>query len=274
MTTVTAMHALFFLVACILGIALPHQAYAKTNLLVTGSSTVAPLMQEVAQAFEKKTPDTRIEVQTGGSTRGLIDVQQGLSDIGMLSRDLTASEVGVQKYELAMDGLAFVVHAKNPLTNLSKSDLQKIYRGEIRNWKQLGGADQAITVISKVEGRAALDLFMQYFEIKASQIKAQSLIGDNEQGLKIVAGNPWAIAYLSVSTANVAVQNKVPVKILSLDKIAASVENVKNGSYPFARKIILITKMAPSAESKKLIDFALSKEMVSAIEKMGFVPTH
>ncbi|HYI01465.1 substrate-binding domain-containing protein, partial [Hyalangium sp.] len=90
-----------------------------SKLTLTGSSTIAPLMSEVAKRFEAQNPGIRVDVQTGGSSRGASDARQGLADIGMVSRDLKADEADLEAHAIALDGVAIIVHGTNPITSLT-----------------------------------------------------------------------------------------------------------------------------------------------------------
>jgi len=174
---------------------------ADNRLVLTGSSTVAPLALEIGKRFEQQNPGTRIDVQTGGSSRGINDVRTGLANIGMVSRALKVSETDLTAHTIALDGIGIILHRSNPIEALSDGQIKAIYTGQIRNWHEVGGQDRPITVVNKAEGRSTLELFLQYFTLKSSQIKARVVIGDNQQGIKTVSGNFGAIGYVSIGTA-------------------------------------------------------------------------
>ena len=128
---------------------------AESRLSLSGSSTIGPLLSEIGQRYESSHPEIRIDVQTGGSSRGVSDAINGLADIGMSSRELFKGEqIQLKSYEIALDGVAFVVHSNNPLRNLSREQAKKIYLGQIKNWKALGWEDHEITVIEIAESFA------------------------------------------------------------------------------------------------------------------------
>ncbi|MEJ2670209.1 MAG: phosphate ABC transporter substrate-binding protein, partial [Gammaproteobacteria bacterium] len=187
------------------------------TLTLTGSSTVAPLALEIAKRYEKMHPGVRIDVQTGGSTRGVLDVMSGLADIGMASRELKPSEQGLNVYTIALDGICIILHKSNPVSALSNDQIIDIYTGKIRNWQAVGGEDRTITVINKAEGHSTLELFLHHFKLKNSQIKPDIIIGDNEQGIKTLVGNPGAIGYVSIGTAEYDEQQGVPIKRLAIE---------------------------------------------------------
>ncbi|MFH0344881.1 MAG: phosphate ABC transporter substrate-binding protein [Chromatiales bacterium] len=243
------------------------------KLVITGSSTIAPLIAEIAKRFEQQNPGVRVDVQTGGSSRGISDARNGLADIGMVSRALKPEENDLSSHILARDGVTLIVHASNPVTALTEEQVVGIYTGRIQSWKDAGGVDAPITVVNKAEGRSTLELFLAYFQLKAEEVKPSVVIGDNEQGVKTVAGNPEAIGYVSVGSAGYAAMHGVPIKLLPLDGVAASSETVVDGSFPLARPLVLVTKPRPGNPLvRPFLDFALSAEVNDLILALSFVP--
>lgn len=248
-------------------------AETGAKLGVTGSSTVAPLLSEIAKRYEQSHPQVRIDVQTGGSSRGIADARSGLADIGMASRALKTDEAQELKaHVLALDGVCFLVHRDNPVIALSDAQILDIYLGKTRNWKALGGKDAPITVVNRAEGRSELELFAQYFKIKSDQIKPDLVVGENQQGIKTVAGDPNAIVYLSVGTSEYEKALGTPIKLLPLNGIAASVATVKDGSFPMSRPLILVTRETPTGVKKDFIDFARSSAVHDLVREQSFVP--
>lgn len=243
------------------------------RLVVTGSSTVAPLVIEIGKRFEQKHPNTRIDVQTGGSSRGIADVRRGLSDIGMVSRALKDKEGDLSAFSVARDGVGIILHEDNPVSRLSQDQIIDIYTGKIRNWSSVGGANAPITVVNKAEGRSTLEVFLDYFGLKNSAIKADVIIGDNEQGIKTVAGNTFAIAYVSIGTAEHDLALGIPIKLVNFNGINASTKTIASGLYPLSRVLNLVTKSAPHGLSKLFIDFSTSAEVEDLIKEQSFVAT-
>lgn len=242
------------------------------KIVLTGSSTVAPLVAEIAKRFESLNPNIRIDVQTGGSSRGINDVRASLIDIGMASRSLKKSESELLNFSIALDGISIIVNKANPVTSLDKQQIIDIYRGEIVNWQALGGPDASIVVVNKAEGRSTLELFLHYFGLQNTDVKPHVIIGDNQQGIKTVAGNPYAIAYVSVGAAEYEAGHQVPIKLLPLDGIMASVENVRNQTFPLSRPLNLITRKQPMGIVKDFIAFARSEQVDDLIDAQYFVP--
>ncbi len=242
------------------------------KLVLTGSSTVAPLVAEIAKRYEREHPEARIDVQTGGSSRGIADARQGTADIGMVSRTLSGNEKDLQAFTIAKDGISVIINRDNRVQNLSDEQIVNIYTGKIDNWKLVGGTDAPITVVNKAEGRSTLELFAQHFKLKTKDIKADVVIGDNEQGIKTVAGNPNAIGYVSIGSGEYAATHKTPIKLLPVEGIAASIANVSNGTFPISRPLNLVVNKPPTGLTKNFIDFAGSQNVQDIVQEQYFVP--
>ncbi|MGF1936900.1 MAG: phosphate ABC transporter substrate-binding protein [Nostoc sp. ChiQUE02] len=242
------------------------------KLVLTGSSTVAPLAAEIGKRFESEHPDVRVDVQTGGSSRGIADARTGVANIGMASRSLKEEEKDLQAFAIARDGIGIILHKENSIKSLSNQQVIDIYTGKINNWQQVSGKNAPITVVNKAEGRSTLELFLGYFKLKNSDIKSSVVIGDNQQGIKTVAGNPNAIGYVSIGTAEFSINNGDPIKLLPLNGVAATTENVRNGKFPLSRPLNLVTKTQPPGLERAFIEFAQSPQVHEIVKKQDFVP--
>lgn len=245
---------------------------SSNRLVLTGSSTIAPLAAELGKRFEQRNPGVRVDVQSGGSSRGVNDARAGLADIGMASRALTREEQDLHSHPIAMDGIGVILHRSNPVQALSDAQIVAIYTGRISNWKDVGGRDARITVVNKAEGRSTLELFLHHFHLRNSEVKAQVVIGDNQQGIKTVAGNPGAIGYVSIGTAEFEEAQGTPIRLLPMDGLAATVANVRSGRFPLARPLNLVTKGAPAGLARRFIDFARSEAVHDLVAAQYFVP--
>jgi phosphate transport system substrate-binding protein len=245
----------------------------REQLVITGASTIAPLAAEIAKRFERLHPGTRVDVQSGGSSRGIADVRRGLADIGMVSRELKADELDLRATTIARDGVCIIVHRDNPVAELSDEQIRSIYLGQIENWKDVGGVDAKIIVVNKAEGRSTLELFLSHFGLQNRDIRADVVIGENEQGIKTVSGNPDAIGYVSIGTAQYDASENVAIKLLPLGGVAASIETVLSGSFPLARPLNLVTTPEPSAPLvEAFLRFAASPEVHDLVREQYFVP--
>jgi phosphate transport system substrate-binding protein len=242
------------------------------KIVLTGSSTIAPLVTELGKRFEAEHPGVRIDVQAGGSARGITDTRQGLAGIGMVSRALKDDEQDLVATTIARDGICIILPASSPITELSRQQITDIYLGKITNWSAVGGPDAPITVVNKAEGRSALEFFTQFCKIEGKDIKAQVVIGDNQQGIKTVAGNPHAIGYVSVGAAEYDATHGTAIKLLPLEGVAATMEHVRDGTFPLSRPLNLVTLGPPDALEQAFIEWARSPAMSSVVEEQFFVP--
>ncbi|MEE9405143.1 MAG: phosphate ABC transporter substrate-binding protein [Algisphaera sp.] len=242
------------------------------HVVLTGSSTMAPLVQAAAQRYELEHLEVRIDVQTGGSSRGIADVAKGLSEVGMTSRALKEQEkAGLTQHVLARDGVAFVVHESNGVEGLTREQAKAIFVGTVTNWREVGGADAPIVVVNRPEGRSELDLVSVFWGVKPSALKADVIGGENQQAVKLVVGNPNAIVYLSMGTAAYEKSAGTPIKLLNLDGVAASVKTLLDGTYPLGRPLVLVTGGKTGAAARDFLDYLLSSEVDGLIEEGSFV---
>lgn len=242
------------------------------TLVLTGSSTVAPLAAEIAKRYESQHPGIRVDVQTGGSSRGIADARRGLAQIGMASRALKAEESDLVAHTIARDGICIITHKDNPVPNLTDEQVIGIFQGQITNWHEVGGLDKPITVVNKAAGRSTLELFLEYYKLKAEMIKADVIIGDNAQGIKTVAGNEAAIGYVSIGAAEYEASAGVPIRLHPVSGITASIKEVQDGSFPLSRPLNLVTSGPISPLAQSFIQFAQSSEVNDLIEELYFVP--
>jgi len=245
---------------------------AGDRLTLSGASTVSPLAAEIGKRFESLHPGVRVDVQSGGSARGVSDARQGLAEIGLVSRALKEEENDLTSFTIALDGVCVILHKENPVGSLQDNQVASIYTGKIKNWKELGGKDAPITVVNKAEGRSTLELFCHYFKLKNTDIKAHVVIGDNPQGIKTVAGNPDAIGYVSLGTAEYEAGHGSPIQLLPCSGVAASVENVRNKTFPLSRPLNLVTRRAPEGRVREFIEFARSEKVHDLVKDQYFVP--
>lgn len=244
---------------------------SQRKLVLTGSSSVAPLVNEIAKRFEKNNPGVRVDVQTGGSSRGINDVRAGIADIGMVSRALKPAETDLKSHTIAIDGISLIVHKTNSIQALSNEQIVDIYSGKITNWKSVGSHDRKITVVNKAEGRSTLELFLGHFKLVNKAVKAHIVIGENQQGIKAVAGNPGAIGYVSIGAAEYEERNGTSIRLLPMSNIAADVENLRAGKFPLSRPLNLVTKGKVSDLGNRFIQFSQSNEVQDLVDAQFLV---
>ncbi len=232
---------------------------------------MAPVIAEIALQYEHAYPGMRVDVQSGGSSRGIGDVRNGLAGIAMVSRALEGREQVLEAYPIARDGVGIILNARNSVEALTDAQIAAIYRGEIGNWREVGGRDAKIVVVHKAEGRATLEVFLAYFGIDNRDVKADVIAGENEQAIKTVAGSPEAIGYVSIGTAAVDIDHGVPIKLLRIGDVAATLSNIRLGRYPIVRPLNLVTREPATGLARAFIDFVRSPAMTGLIEAQHFV---
>jgi len=233
---------------------------------------MAPLMSAIAKRFQSSHPGVEIDVTTGGSGRGVSDARSGLADIGMASRTLRKDEEDLLGFPVARDGICLLVHKANPIPALSKGQVAAIFAGKTTNWKEVGGRDTPIAVVNRELGRSEIELFTHYFGINYGDIKERFRAGDNVLCIRAVADNPDAITYVSVGEAERDAHKGMTIKLLPMEGAAATSENVRNGNYPLARPLTLITKELPTGHVKAFLEFSLSSQVTDLVKEHSFVP--
>lgn len=241
------------------------------RLVLTGSSTVAPLAGEIAKRFEAEHPGVRVDVQTGGSSRGIADIRRGTADIGMVSRALAPEEGDLDAHTIALDGVTLIVHRENPITQLDDPQVVAIYTGAMGDWSELGGEPGPITVVHKAEGRSTLEVFLRHFGLDNRQVQPTVIIGDNQQGVQTVLGDPNALGYVSIGAARVEVDRGEPLKLLPLAGVAPSTASVRSGSFPLSRQLNLVTFGPVSPLARAFLDYARSPAVHELVEAQYFV---
>jgi phosphate transport system substrate-binding protein len=269
--------ALLLIVALGTVVSVVPAAWAQTptglsgELTIAGSTTVLPINQECARLLMVANPDLRISVSGGGSGHGVKAAGAGEIDIGAVSRDVKSSEreqyPDLKPVAIGKDSVAIVVHPSNAITALTLEQAAKIFSGEITNWKEVGGADAAIRVITREEGSGTRETFETYVMTPfGRETAAKAFVkASNGEVRATVSSDYSSIGYLSLGYVD------ETVKALSIGGIAATVDNVVSGTYPISRNLYLITKGTPSTLEAAFIDFVLSSEGQKVVEDMGYI---
>lgn len=242
------------------------------HLVVVGSATMAPLLNGIAGRFESLHPGVHIDVQGGGSGRGLEDVRGGLADIGMVSAPAGRPAAGLHWFAVAKDAVGFIVGRDNPAHGLTRQAVIDIYTGRIRRWPALGGPDRPITTVSWEEGRGALNAVLAYTGLPGAALKADLIADHNGRVTAAVADRPGGIGYLYVGAARQAAARGDPVRLLPLDGVQPTPEHIADGSYPLGIVHSLVTRAPPQGLAKALIDFCRSRQAADLIAARHLIP--
>lgn len=233
---------------------------------------MTPLVTAIAQRFHARYPQVDINVESGGSGRGLQDARAGEVNIGMVSRALGEDDKDLYSLPIGRDGVAVVIHGSNPVRSLTPRQVADIYTGKIINWKQVGGKAAPITVVKSEEKRSSSELFTHYFHLRYEDLKSQLTAGDNVERIGMILRHPNAILYMSVGEAERNALKGAPLKLLPVEGVPATSRAIRSGDYPIARPLTLVTKGTPSGLTKRFIDFAASSQVSDLVIAHDFVP--
>lgn len=245
-------------------------AATKSSVSTDGSTSMEKVIGVLGETFEN---DTGISVTYNptGSGSGIKAVASGTCDIGLSSRKLKDEEKaeGLTETILAYDGIAIIVHPENPVEDLDVETIAKIYTGEIKNWKELGGNDAEIVLIGREAGSGTRDGFESVTKT-SDKCKYRQELTSTGDVITTVSQNPNAIGY--ASTASV----KDTVKAVKVGGVAPSEETIKDGSYVVQRPFVLVTKSDKklSQSAQKFFDYATSPKASEAIKSAGVVPAN
>jgi phosphate transport system substrate-binding protein len=251
----------------------------KQSIIVKGSDTVLPLSQAEAEDFMLKNADKSITVIGGGSGVGIAALIDGEVEIAMASRSMKDSEKeeakqkGINPVEttIGWDGIAVVVNPENPVSQLTFTQLKAIYDGNISNWKDVGGEDRKITVISRDSSSGTYEYFKEEVLLK-SEYRQDALVQPATGAIvQEVAQNKGAIGYIGYAY----VDNSV--KALALDGgegifVPATQEKILSGEYPLARQLFYYTNGEPHGLVKEFVDYVMSAEGQSIVSEVGYFP--
>ena len=257
-------------VAVLLVCALTGCGGNKDAVATDGSTSMNKVIGALGEAFEADTGIT-VTYNATGSGAGIQAVQEGRCDIGLASRNLKDKEKanGLEGTILAFDGIAIIVNPNNPVSDLDVETIAKIYTGEVKNWKEVGGNDAEIVLIGREAGSGTRDGFESITDTEDKCKYRQELTSTGDV-ITTVASNPGAIGYASLASV------KDTVKALTVGGVVASEETIKDGSYVVQRPFVLVTKKdAKLTESaQKFFDYITSETANEIISGAGVVPAN
>ncbi|MEG0283496.1 MAG: phosphate ABC transporter substrate-binding protein [Erysipelotrichales bacterium] len=243
---------------------------SKSGLEVSGSTSVAPVMTKLINEYKNKS-DEHINLNADGSSAGIKGAASGISDIGMASRDLKDNEKeGLETTIMAIDAIGIIVNEENPAKNLTLKQLEAIYKGDIKNWKDVGGEDLPIVLVSRENGSGTRSAFEEMTNTLntdgSSTVDKLNPVIVNSTGATIenVRQKRGAIGYVSIGSL------EEGVHVLNIDNIEPNEENIRNKKYSIARNFNLVYK-DPSKETKEFLEFIMSKQGQKIVEEEGFV---
>lgn len=258
-------------------------AYAKSSVVqIKGSDTILNASQSIVEEYMKTNKKARIAVTGGGSGVGIASLINKTADIAMASRNIKSSEVEALKKEginveevvLGYDGITVIINHGNHIKNLDKKTLAGVFAGEITNWKELGGDDAKIVVLSRDSSSGTHAYFKEEI-LRGGDKKSVVEYGQdtlympsNQAILQEVAKSKYAIGYIGMGYMNDTVDS------LAIDGVKPTFETVADKTYPIAREVFWYVDSARDGVTKEVVDFAVSSKGQEIVKEEGFVPAH
>lgn len=244
------------------------------KVIIKGSTTVLPITQKAAEAYGKN-HKVSISIEGSGSGNGIKALIDGSCDIANASRAMKSKELkkakakGIKAKEItvAYDMIVPVVHPGNTIKNLSMAQLKAIYQGQIKNWKELGGKDARIIVISRDTSSGTYEVWHKKVMKKKDVRKDALLQASNGAVVTSVAGNPKAIGYIGFGYINSS------IKAINVNNVLPTLKNGKSGKYPISRKLFMyINESKISKEAMDFVNFLLGTEGQKIVKEAGYIP--
>ncbi len=247
------------------------------NVVIKGSTTVLPIAQAAAEAYMKVNPDVNISVSGGGSGNGIKALIDNSTDIADASRFMKGKEIKMAfakqilpvPFRVAYDCIVPVVHPSNSVTNLTMDQLKAIYEGKVKNWKDVGGPDKRIVVVSRDTSSGTYEVWSKKVMKKERVYPGALLQTSNGAVAQVVAKNENAIGYIGLGYMN------ADLKGLTVNSIQGSKESTLDGSFPISRPLFMFTNGWPEGDTLKFLNYVLHPEKGQKIaEKEGYVPLY
>jgi len=249
---------------------------AKPTLQIEGSTTVGPIADEFTEAFGKLHPGVVITVKKTGSGDGIAALIDGRCQIATSSRMMKLEEFkkAVEKgvvpvtHTISMDGVCIIVHPSNPVKALKTEQIKDIFTGKITNWKDLGGADKPIVVISRDTSSGTYESFTHFVMGKDKMFEKVEYVNSNPQAHSRVETTDGAVAYVGLGFVD------AKVKALEINGVAPSKKTIQSGTYAFSRPLFMFTNGYPELGSPvhAFCTFHLTEKGQEIIDAKGFVP--
>lgn len=263
-----------------------YAAKDKDSIQIKGSDTMVNLGQAWAERYMEKNPAEFVAVTGGGSGTGIASLISGTCDIAMSSRDIKDKEIALAKQKgitpneirVGLDGLAVVVNINNPVNKLTIEQLAQIFTGRITNWKELGGRDEKIVLLSREVNSGTHVYFKEHVLRKndpnsREEFATSALLLPSSQAIADeVAANTSAIGYYGMGYISARQKAILIAKDAKSEYVAPTVEDVVNGRYPISRPLFVYINGEPQGVVKRFIDFVLSREGQEIVLKTDFVP--
>ena len=252
------------------------------SIQLAGSESMRPVVTACAESFMARNPKTDVIVRGGGSGDGVAALLHGLVDVGMISRDLSKPErdyasskgMEISQAPLALDGIAIIVNRTNPIVELSLAQIQSIFAGKVRNWRELQGEDREIQAFGRATGSGTAMLFTERVLGETPSAALVEKLPTNEAIVAQVAARPGSIGYTGIGALSGS-RDRIKAVSIRADQqsppTAATAEEIRSGRYPLARTLAFATPSPVSGTSKAFIDFCLGPSGQALVQRAGYV---
>ncbi len=280
---------LFLAVSTILllaSVACSRGGQQSSSIQIKGSDTMVNLGQAWAEAFMKANPKVSVAVTGGGSGTGIAALLSNTCDIAELSRELKPEEIQMAKSKgfdpkqitVALDGLAVVVHPANPLSQLTMEQLADIFSGRVTNWKEIGGSDLPIVVLSREVNSGTHVYFKEHVlrggdKDSQAEFAANALMLPSSQAIADeVDQNPGAVGYYGMGYISPREKALAVAKDAASPYVQPTIDNVVSQAYPISRPLLMVTRGQPQGLVADFLGFVLSPEGQKIVVEIDFVP--
>jgi phosphate transport system substrate-binding protein len=260
--------------AAVAGSIVSSIAAEKGKVVIKGSTTLLPITMKGLESFKTTNPEISISVEGSGSGNGIKALLDGTCDIANSSREMKKEELEkgkaakkkIKEIAVAIDMIIPVIHPSNKIKNLTTDQLKGIYDGSITNWKQLGGDDMNIVVVSRDSSSGTYEYWHESVMKKTDTTKHSLMQASNGAVVNTVANNKKAIGYIGFGYLDSS------VKVIDVNSVKATLPNGKSGKYPVSRKLYMyVDENNYSKESKTFVNFLLSKNGQKIVTEAGFI---
>ncbi|QED46835.1 phosphate ABC transporter substrate-binding protein [Cytobacillus dafuensis] len=240
-----------------------------STIAISGSTSVGPLAEKLAMKYKEK-DNANIEINQIGSSAGITNAINGVSEIGMSSRDLKEEEKanGLNEVVIAYDGIVVVTHPSNKVKNLTMEQVKQIFTGEVTNWSELGGDDMEIVVVSREDGSGSRDAFQEIVGYSSGELIRSAIIASGNGNIKTtVANNKHAVGFISFEYIDDSIST------IDIDGVEATAENVLQKKYSLSRPFLFVYKDGNLTKAgQQFIDFILSPDGQRIVAEAGAIP--
>lgn len=242
---------------------------SSTRISISGSTSVGPLAEKIAHNY-MNINDVKVEINQIGSSAGITNALNGVSEMGMSSRDLKEEEKesGLTETIIAYDGIVVVTHPSNKVKDLTMDQVKQIFTGEVSNWKELGGEDMEIVVVSREDGSGSRDAFQEIVGYTSGELVRSAIIASGNGNIKTtVATNKHAVGFISFEYIDSSIST------VNINGVEATAANVLQQKYSLSRPFLFVHKEDNlTASGQQFIDYILSSKGQAIVAETGAIP--